>query len=82
MPEITLKRWVQYWKSLASRDWPSPADQPIWQVDFWDTQLRRGESYESKWEYVRQNPVRHGLCRHPDEWPYQGELNVLAWEGD
>ena len=24
-----LKRWVQYWKSLASMHWPRPADQPL-----------------------------------------------------
>jgi len=37
------------------------------------------ESYADKWEYVRRNPVRHGYCDNPDEWPYQGELNILQW---
>ncbi len=52
---------------------------PLWQRDCWDTQLRRGENYHAKWEYVRRNPVRAGLCRRPEDWPYQGELNVLEW---
>jgi hypothetical protein len=25
------------------------------------------------------NPVRAGLVSRPEEWPYQGELNVLEW---
>src|SRR6266576_2708973 len=51
----------------------------IWQRDFWDTQLRRSENYDSKWQYVVDNPVRAGLAREADEWPFQGELSFLPW---
>lgn len=51
----------------------------LWQRDCWDTQLRRGDSYSLKWEYVRNNPVRAGLVSSSDEWPYQGEMNALEW---
>ena len=74
-----LKQWVQYWKTMASRAWPRPVEQPVWQKSFWDTQLRRGESYSSKWEYVRMNPIRAGLCVTPGDWPFQGEMKILAW---
>ncbi|HSU86633.1 MAG TPA: hypothetical protein VLI42_07870 [Chthoniobacterales bacterium] len=72
-----LGQWVRYWKTLASRRWPRRREQPIWQLDFWDTQLRRGAHYDEKWEYVRQNPVRGGLVAAADDWPHQGELNEL-----
>ncbi|WP_309396730.1 transposase [Cerasicoccus maritimus] len=49
LDHVRVKRWVQYWKSLASLEWPSPAQQPIWQLDAWDRQLRSGESYSEKW---------------------------------
>ena len=74
-----VRAWVRYWKSLATRNWPVGRDGPIWQRDVWDRQLRTGDSYARKWEYVRDNPVRHGLVACAQEWPYQGELNVLAW---
>jgi REP element-mobilizing transposase RayT len=61
--------------AAAPREWPDP----LWQRDCWDTQLRRGESYSAKWEYVRHNPVRAGLCAAPDEWPFRGEVNELMW---
>ena len=51
----------------------------IWQREFWDRQLRRVESYEEKWQYVRNNPVRHGFVSRAEDWPYQGELDVLEW---
>ena len=76
---VELKQWVNYWKSFISRQWPRLEEQPIWEKSFWDRQLRRGESYSIKWDYVRHNPVRHGLVKNPDAWPYQGELNELLW---
>jgi len=78
-PPEPLKQWVRYWKNLASRTWPRPGEHPLWQRDFWDTQLRRHENYDAKWDYVIDNPVRAGLVRDPNEWPYQGELNLLPW---
>ena len=76
---VPLERWIQFWKSLASRRWPRSDEQPVWQKSCWDTQLRQGDSYGNKWEYVRQNPVRLRLVAKAEDWPYQGELNVLDW---
>lgn len=52
---------------------------PLFQRDCWDRQLRTGDSYAQKWEYVRNNPVRKGLVGHAEDWPFQGEMNVLEW---
>jgi len=74
----SLERWMRFWKSLATRGLGAKAA-TIWQRNHWDRQLRSGESYGEKWEYVRSNPVRHGYVANADEWPYQGELNGLRW---
>ncbi len=50
-----------------------------WQEEFFDHLLRSHESYAQKWEYVRNNPVRQGLVARPEDWPYQGEMEELAW---
>jgi putative transposase len=76
---VNFEKWVQFWKSHASRQWPRPVEQPVWQKAFWETQLLRGDGYENKWNYIRQNPVRHGLVTKVEDWPYQGELNRLEW---
>ena len=49
-----------------------------WLVD-WDTRLRRSESYAEKWGYIRENPMRKGLVTKPEDWPYQGMMNILRW---
>ena len=74
-----LKDWITFWKNHVTRAWPNREQLPLWQRDFWDRQLRRRESYSAKWEYVRNNPVRHGFVARAEDWPYQGELNVLEW---
>jgi Transposase and inactivated derivatives len=75
--ETSLETWVRYWKSWFRKQCGSPDWR--WQSHHWDTRLRRGESYSTKWEYVVQNPVRAGLVGDSSEWPYQGECHVLSW---
>ena len=74
----SLERWIRYWKSIVTKGIGAKGGD-VWQRDHWDRQLRSVESYADKWEYVRRNPVRHGYCDNSDEWPYQGELNILQW---
>jgi REP element-mobilizing transposase RayT len=78
-PEHPLRQWMSYWQNLVTRRWPDRTQCPLWQRDYWDRQVRRGESYGEKWEYVRNNPVRQRLVSRAEDWPYQGELNVLEW---
>lgn len=72
-----LDNWVRYWKSQFSKRGKNP--QHRWQPDHWDTRLRREESYDTKWDYARNNPVRAGLVVRPEDWPYRGETHVLRW---
>jgi putative transposase len=79
LPAQPLAKWISFWKSQVARSWSCATELPLWQRHFWDTQLRRGESYDAKWQYVLENPVRAGLARESQDWPYQGEPNPLLW---
>ena len=74
----SLERWMRFRKSRVTASIGKRSGE-LWQRDHWDRQLRRGQSYDEKWEYVRNNPVRHGYVNNPDDWPYQGELHELRW---
>jgi hypothetical protein len=50
--------------------------------DFFGHILRGGESYAAKWSYVRDNPVRAGLVKHPDKWSFLGEIFGLEFRND
>ena len=70
--EITLSSWVKSLKnslSKALRASGHPA--PHWQKGFFDHVLRSAESYEEKWHYIRENPVRAKLVSRWEDWPYQ-----------
>ena len=73
----SITRWTAYWKRQVSIRLPDL--KPVWQRDCWDTQLRGYENYETKWDYVRNNPVRAGLVRRAEDWPFQGVMNCLRW---
>jgi putative transposase len=69
-----FKQWTS--KRIATR---VKAPQPIWQREFFDHLLRSNESYESKWIYVRDNPVRAKLAPRWEDWPYAGEIEPLGY---
>ncbi len=72
-----VKTWTAYWKRLAGDAMPSLRGRLMW--DCWDTQMRSGDHYYRKLQYVAQNPVRKELVANSEEWPYQGRLNELSW---
>ena len=73
--EIPLPAWVQMLKTVLGKSLLRLGIQkPHWQEGFFDHVLRSDESYAEKWDYVRLNPVRAGLCTAADDWPYQGEI--------
>lgn len=64
-PERRLSRVVGDWKK-----WNTQKCGLLWQDNFFDHRLRRGESIEEKSTYIRKNPVVKGLCSSPDQWPW------------
>jgi REP element-mobilizing transposase RayT len=77
--DVSLSAWITYWKRGVARDQSPRAGESFWQRHFWDVQMRTSRQYESKWDYIQHNPVRHGLVAQPEEWPFRGERNVLDW---
>ncbi|HEX3619519.1 MAG TPA: transposase [Candidatus Udaeobacter sp.] len=81
-PELdakTLPIFVGFWKEWTSKAIKRQLRQTnsAWQEEFFDHVLRSSESYSEKWNYVRNNPVRHGFVANADEWPWQGQIEEL-----
>jgi len=72
---LFVGKWKEWTAKYAHRRLAVPS--PLWQAEFFDHVLRSGETYEEKWEYVRQNPVRAGVVARAEDWPYQGEIHDL-----
>jgi putative transposase len=78
-PRLTIESWIAYWKSQFSRQYSAPGCR--WQSRGWHRRLRQEENYSEEWLYVWENPVRKGLVRHPQQWPFWGRIHVLPWHG-
>jgi putative transposase len=72
-----LKKWVSFWKYLVSKNYHPVSGK--WQNDCWDTQMRSTDHWLQKAEYIRNNPVRRGLTKNSENWPYQGVMAELFW---
>jgi len=78
--QVTLSTWMKSLKNSLSRALRlAGVEAPHWQKTFFDHILRSGESYSQKWEYVRENPVRAGLVKKWEEWPFRGEIFPLEF---
>jgi REP element-mobilizing transposase RayT len=75
--EFGLGRWVGMLKQYLAKQVGRIVAPPVWQRGFFDHLLRSDESYEQKWNYVRENPIRAGLAKSADDWRYAGEIIVI-----
>jgi hypothetical protein len=75
--DFELRQWLNGLKRVISVALGATKKNPLWQPGSFDHVLRNDESYSQKWEYVRENPVRAGLVRKADEWPFEGEIVVI-----
>ena len=71
---FVLATWIKGLKQAILKGFPTNSEKFFWQPGFFDHLLRSDESYAQKWDYVRQNPVRAGLVKFAEDWPYQGEV--------
>lgn len=74
-----LSLFMKFWKEWTSKRIRklSSIDGNIWQSEFFDHLLCNEESYAQKWDYILNNSVRAGLVKNANEWPWQGEIEIL-----
>ncbi len=65
----SLSDFMRAWKSCVTL---RLGQGTIWQREFHDHLLRSDEKAEEKWQYIRENPVRAGLCAEPEDYPFSG----------
>ncbi len=76
--DFQLGPWVGMLKQALAEHVALAGTSPIWQRGFFDHLLRSNESYAQKWNYVWENPVRAGLVTNAEDWPYCGEIVLIA----
>jgi len=62
---------------------------PFWQRRYYDRNVRDGEEFDTKLDYLHGNPVKRGLVRQPSEWKWSSyrhyalrEIGVVEIESE
>jgi putative transposase len=77
-PEISLERAVQFIKGGFSFRLRSKGD--VWQASFTNHRIRDHEDFEDHRDYILMNPVRSGLCRRPESYPYCSAAGAMRMD--
>lgn len=72
-----IDRWIEFWKHQFSREHPDWDG--AWQRGAFHRRMRDRLEYEEKLQYVRENPIRRGLVKGLNDWPFQGRVHQLVW---
>ncbi|MGL5873815.1 MAG: transposase [Xenococcaceae cyanobacterium] len=63
-------------KSYSAKQIPQAMNHigKVWQDGRYDRMIRDRQELKNTWEYIRQNPVKAGLCNTPEEYPFFWEM--------
>ena len=56
------------------------ARRQVW-FNYWDTCLRSEADFWPRFNYIHQNPVKHGYAGHPGDWEYSSYHHYLRTKG-
>ncbi|WP_295447127.1 transposase [uncultured Thiodictyon sp.] len=79
LPGIALATIVLSWKNFTARfinrlRSPSGAGTAVhgrvWERDYWDRYIRNDQHLAAARHYIRMNPVKAGLVKTPEDWPW------------
>jgi putative transposase len=85
--KFTVEAWIKYWKrefAIKQKRLAGTLAPPVewkFQSRGWHHRLRDGENYIEKWIYVQENPIRKGLVKRIEDWPFKGKVFDLVWTG-
>jgi putative transposase len=75
---------IDQWMMFSKREFSRRRSGELWewQRRAFHHRMRDRMEYEDKLAYVRENPLRKGLVKKPEDWPFQGRVHDIQWIGD
>ena len=75
-------RWravkIAFSKAVSKTCMPATGDAAIWERHYRAYRVSGDEEYASLIDYLHGNPVRHGFCQHPADWPWSSLHRFVA----
>jgi len=76
--ESNLMAFVESFKQESAFEFARRTRRDLWQFKYYDRVLRGSDSPERVAWYIWLNPVRKGLCRRPQEYPFLGSFTEIG----
>ena len=88
--EVTLAIGANYFRADVQTEHRKQKQQgTIWQHRFWEHLIRDESDFAAHMDYVHVNPVKHGLAKTVNEWPWSSFHRLVKqgryssnWGGD
>ncbi|MBI1834414.1 MAG: transposase [Burkholderiales bacterium] len=88
--EVTVAIGAQYFRHDFQTERRSQKQQgTIWQHRFWEHLIRDDGDFAAHMDYLHFNPVKHGLVKTANEWPWSSfhrlvkdDVYPLSWGGE
>lgn len=74
----STEAFMRYFKQLSGFAFKKRTGQHLWQVSYYDHVLRTEEAIRPIADYIWANPVRAGLVRSREAYPYSGPAENMA----
>jgi len=84
--KISLPKILQSWKSFTGR-WAMAHNAELglgvppghfWMREYWDRFIRDEDHFNRVVNYIRENPVKAGLCDKASDWPWSSAYKGLS----
>ena len=80
--QSSLKYWsigsiLHSIKSYSAKQIPTVMNHigKVWQDGRYDRLIRDRQEFDNTWKYIKQNPVKAGLCNTPEEYQFYWEIS-------
>ena len=86
----TLSDAIHFLKLSSAKQRQSTVDGGhFWQKRYYDRNIRSYSDFTEKLRYIHRNPVKRGLCKKPEQWPWSsfrhyalGEVGLVEIESE
>lgn len=66
--------------SRQINEWANSRGRQVWH-NYWDTLIRDEKGYWTRFNYIHNNPVKHGYAQNKADWPYSSYSYYLRTKG-
>ena len=82
--EITLGALLKAWRGASAHASNQILGRTgtLWQREYWDRYTRDEAHFRKIQHYIEWNPVKAGLVKLPQEWPFSSANPKWIWSGD